>query len=95
MPHRVGREATLPQAGLVRGRGAIGARLSFPDGSEELVAFRTDASAKVTECGGFESDGRVLACRRDKNGAVTRHLLLEGTTLSENGRRIAGNPAAK
>lgn len=89
MPHRVGREATLPRAALVRGRGALGARLSFPDGSEELVGFRTDAGAKAIECGGFESDGRVLAGRRDKNGAVTRHWLLEGTTLSDKGRRIA------
>lgn len=93
LPHRIGREAELPRAELVRGRGALGARLKFPDGSEELVAFRTDSGAKVAECGGFESDARVMACRRDPTGAVTRHQLVEGTTLSAKGRRITGAPA--
>lgn len=89
MPYRAGRDAALPHAALVRGRGAIGARLSFPDGSQEFIAFRTDDATKTIECGGFESDGRVIACRRDNNGAVTRHFLPGGSTLSEQGRQIA------
>ena len=74
LPHRIGREAALPKVELVRGTGALGVRLLFPDGAEDVVAFRTAPTGPV-ECAGVRSDGRVFLGRKD--GAEIRRLLVE------------------
>jgi hypothetical protein len=88
LPHRIGKEEVLPKVELVRGQGALGVKLAFSDGAEELVVFRSDAQAKTAECGGLQSDARVFARRRDRSGHITRRLIVEGTTLREKGKGI-------
>jgi hypothetical protein len=73
---------------LLRGEGALGVRLALPDGAEEVVAFRTDPAAPMVACAGLRSDGRAFARGRSKDGPLARTLLVEGTTLTENGEAI-------
>ena len=88
MPHRLGAESKLPKIELVPGKGALGVRLTTPDGFEDLVAFRTGPDAKTAESASLRSDARVFARGRAADGAVLRHLLLEGASLSEGNKVI-------
>ncbi|MDH7570706.1 MAG: hypothetical protein QHJ73_14090, partial [Armatimonadota bacterium] len=72
LPHRVGAEETLPRVERAEGRGALGVRLLFPDGTEEVVAFRT-ADRGTVECAGVRDSARVFAVGR-KDGKETRRL---------------------
>ena len=72
--HRGGREETLPAVQLLTGSGAVGVRLTAPDGATDIVAFRTDERAATVACGGLESAARVFARGCDKRGQVTRSL---------------------
>lgn len=81
LPHRVGGETNLPRSGLLEGDGALGVRLTWPDGSEDIVAFRTDPASKTVACAGLTSDARVFACGRKADGTGSRRLCLEGTKL--------------
>jgi hypothetical protein len=92
LPHRIGEEAKLPRVDLLEGKGAAGVRLSFPDGSEDLVAFRLEPAPGTSACGGLESDGRVFARGLRKDGTVARRLLHEGKVLDEGGKPV-GEPA--
>jgi hypothetical protein len=74
VPHRDGKEATLPKVELVRGTGTVGVRLTAADGARDLVAFRTDPQAEVVSCDGIESAGRVFAQGADKEGQVVRRF---------------------
>lgn len=74
LPHRQGQESALPKVELLHGTGAEGVRLTACDGSQDLVAFRTDQAAKTIACGGIESAGRVFALGRDKSGRVVRQF---------------------
>lgn len=76
MPHRLGQESKLPAVELVQGSGAVGVRLTASDGAQDLVAFRTDAQAATVACGGVESAGRVFAQGKDKQGRMTRNLVI-------------------
>ncbi|HIE51291.1 MAG TPA: DUF4962 domain-containing protein [Armatimonadetes bacterium] len=89
LPHRLGREATLPKVELLRGEGALGVRVTRAEGAEEVVVFRTDREAKTVACAGLRSDGRVFARGRGKDGSLVRSLLLEGERLEEKGQVIA------
>jgi len=72
--HRDGQEATLPAVELLPGTGAVGVRLTAPDGTTDIVAFRTDDQAATVACGGIESAARVFARGCDKTGQATRSL---------------------
>jgi len=72
--HKKGRQAQLPQVRHVDGAGAVGVHLSMPDGSAEVVAFRTDTRAAEVSCGGLTSRGRVFARGRDPSGKTIRNL---------------------
>lgn len=74
LPHRAGQEKQLPRVELVQGTGAVGVRLTAPDGSQDLVAFRTDQTAKTVACGGEESTSLVFAQGKDPKGAVVRRF---------------------
>jgi len=80
MPYRIGNEASLPRAELVRGDSAIAVKLTAPDGSQDIVAFRTGA-AKTAACAGLRSDARVFARGVRNDGSVSRRLLVEGAKL--------------
>jgi len=77
VPYRIGQEASVPQAELVNGNGAIGVRLIASDGFQELVAFRT-GEARAAVCGGLRSDARVFARGARPDGTVVRRLLVDG-----------------
>jgi len=81
LPHRLGKDADLPEVGRLDGEGAVGVRLVFRDGREDIVAFRTDAAAKRVACGGLRSDGRIFALGRAADRTVARRLLLDGKAL--------------
>jgi hypothetical protein len=85
-PHRVGGEPPVAKVELVQGDGAVGVRLRFPDGAEDVVAFRTDADAEIVSCGGLRSDALAFARGRTKDGAVKRRLMYEGIKLEETSR---------
>jgi len=72
--HRQGQEGTLPKVELLRGTGAVGVRLTAPDGAEDTIGFRTDENAPQVTCGGIDITGRVLAQGKDKNGQLVRSL---------------------
>ena len=72
--HRQGQESTLPKVELVRGTGAVGVRLTAPDGGEDVVAFRTDQDSPRVTCGGVESTGRVFGQGKNKDGRSVRAL---------------------
>jgi len=76
---RSDRKTKLPTVRLAAGKGAVGVVLTMPDGSREVVAFRTDPRAKQVSCGGLTSDGRVFAEGRDGNGKVTHALRIAGS----------------
>jgi hypothetical protein len=48
--------------------------LQGADGSQHIVAFRTDADAKKVACGGVETTGRVFAQHKDKQGRTLRQF---------------------
>jgi len=72
--HRQGQESTLPKVELVRGTGAVGVRLTAPDGGEDVVAFRTDQDSPKVTCGGVECTGRVFAQGKNNDGRSIRAL---------------------
>ena len=74
--HRSDGETALPTVQFVSGTGALGVRLTAPDGATDLVAFRTDPQAPRVVCGGIESTGRVFAQGADRQGRPTRRLEL-------------------
>jgi hypothetical protein len=73
---RKGQDDTLPVTELIEGRGAVGARLKAPDGSEDMVGFRTDGETQTISCGGIDSAGRVFAKGTDKDGRTVRSLTI-------------------
>jgi len=85
-PHRTGSDAPVTKMELVQGDGAVGVRLKTSDGAEDIVAFRTDADAKVVSCGGVRSDAQAFAIGHGKDGSVKRRLMYEGTKLEESGK---------
>jgi hypothetical protein len=89
LPHRQGREATLPKVELRRGEGALGVRLVHPNGAEDVVAFRTDPAAPTVECAGLRSDGRAFGRGRGREGPLTRTLRVGGTALREQEEELA------
>jgi len=76
MPHRIGNESSLPKTELVRGDGAVGVKLTAPDGAEDIVAFRA-GDAKTITCAGLRSDARVFARGVKKDGSVSRQLRVQ------------------
>jgi hypothetical protein len=66
LPHRKGSEAALPRVDKAAGD-ADGARLVFPDGSEDVVIFRPDGAGGP----------RVEALGKRKDGAVHRRLSVD------------------
>lgn len=82
-PHRTGSDSPVTKTELVQGDGAVGVRLRFADGAEDVVAFRTSADAETVSCGGLRSDALVFARGRDKDGKVKRRLMYEGVKLEE------------
>lgn len=83
LPHRMDDGQTLPRVERIDGAGAVGVRLLFPDGREEVVAFRTDENSPRVAVGGLRSDARVFARGRGPGGTATRRLLLDGALLEE------------
>jgi hypothetical protein len=71
---RDGKQSALPCVKLLRGSGAVGVELQGADGSQHIVAFRTDADAKKVACGGVETTGRVFAQHKDKQGRTLRQF---------------------
>ena len=78
LPFRTGTDDRLPKVELLEGRGAVGVRLTASDGSEDVVAFRTDPQAKVVTCGGVEGAGLVFAQGKDKAGQIVRRFTHPG-----------------
>jgi len=76
--HKSADQGKRPGVRLAEGRGAVGVRLAMPDGSEEIVAFRTDADAAEVSCGGLTSRARVFARRRNPSGRTIRDLTISG-----------------
>lgn len=74
LPYREGHEADLPRVELLQGTGAVGVKLTAPNGSLDLVAFRTDPTAKTVACGGLEISGRVFAEGRASDGTLIRRF---------------------
>lgn len=83
LPHRSGKAASLPTTALLRANGALGVRLTHPDGSEDVVVFRTGAPAQSVTCAGLCSNARVFARGRGPDDKPTRQLLLEGSMLED------------
>ena len=77
LPHRKSAKNRLPKVKLLRGSGAIGTLLTFPDGSTQVVAFRTDPHTETVTCGALTSDARVFAERRDRGGHIVSALRIE------------------
>ena len=44
----------MPLAEALPGAGAVGVRLTAPDGAEDTIGFRTDQEAPRVTCGGIE-----------------------------------------
>jgi hypothetical protein len=82
-PHRAGSDSPVAKTELVQGDGAVGVRLRFADGAEDVVAFRANAAADTVTCGGLRSDALVFARGRAKDGKVKRRLMYEGVKLEE------------
>ncbi|MBC8874114.1 MAG: DUF4962 domain-containing protein [Planctomycetes bacterium] len=78
LPHRQGKEDTLPKVELLSGQGAVGVRLTSPDGARDVVGFRISGEATTVTCGGIESDGRVFARGKDKDGTICRQFTCPG-----------------
>lgn len=85
-PHRIGSESPVTKIELVQGDGAVGVRLRFADGAEDVIIFRTNAAAETVSCAGLRSDALVFGRGRDKDGAVKRRLMYEGTRLEQSGK---------
>jgi len=78
MPHRQGKEDTLPKVELLPGQGAAGVRLTSPDGAQDVVGFRISGEDTTVTCGGIESSGRVFARGKDKDGKTRRRFTHPG-----------------
>jgi len=78
MPHRLGKEDALPEVELLSGQGAVGVRLTSPDGAQDVVGFRVSGEATTVTCGGIESTGRVFARGKDKDGTTCRRFTHPG-----------------
>jgi hypothetical protein len=85
-PHRAGSDPLVTKTELLQDDGAVGARLKFADGAEDVVAFRTSADVETVSCGGLRSDALVFARGRAKDGKVKRRLMYEGVKLEEAGK---------
>jgi hypothetical protein len=78
LPYRQGSQGDLPKVELISGEGAVGVRLTTPDGSRDIVAFRTDARAETVSCSGIESTGQVFAQGWNKDGQTIRQFAHAG-----------------
>ena len=74
LPHRKGAKTSLPKVKLLSGSGAIGTLLTFPDGTTQVVAFRTDPHPERVTCGEITSDARVFAEGRGRSGRLVSAL---------------------
>jgi hypothetical protein len=74
LPHRQGEEDLLPRVEPVPGQGAVGVRLTSPNGAQDVVAFRTSSEPTTVSCNGIKSAGRVFAQGRDKHGKTIRRF---------------------
>jgi len=83
LPHRLGKDKTLPAVEMVRGENAVGVRLKHPGGGDHLVVFRTDDQAKTISCAGLSATARVIARGRDAKGKVTSRLQIDGSTRND------------
>jgi hypothetical protein len=54
----------------------LGVKLAVRDGSQDIVAFRTDPDAEKVVCGGIESTGQVFAEGKDRSGRTIRRFAL-------------------
>jgi len=72
--HREGEQDRLPRVELARGAGAVGVKLTAQDGSQDVVAFRTDRQASKVACAGLESAAEVFAEGRDRQGRTIRRF---------------------
>jgi hypothetical protein len=75
LPHREGAEDELPKVELLQGTGAVGVRLTSPNGAWDIVAFRVDQQAQVVTCGGVETGGQVFAHGKDRDGQLIRQFM--------------------
>jgi hypothetical protein len=72
---------------------AYGFNLSWPDGTEDIVAATPGLKRQVNRSGPLETDG-TLAVVRLKNGAPTRAFVLDGMFLDFEGKRLLEQPVA-
>jgi hypothetical protein len=72
--HRKADADDLPKVERIEEAGAIGVRLTAPNGDTDVIAFGTDPEASRIKCGRLTGTGRVLAEGRDKAGNVIREL---------------------
>ncbi len=78
LPHREGAEDELRKVELLQGTGAVGVKLTAPNGSQDVVAFRVDQQAQVVACGDVEGNGQVFAKGKDKDGQLIRQFTHPG-----------------
>jgi hypothetical protein len=74
LPFREGKSDSLPEIERVDGQGAVGVRLAWQDGAQDMIGFRTDWDARSITCGGLKSDAAVFAQGTDSQGRTVRQL---------------------
>jgi hypothetical protein len=72
--HRTGQEDRLPHVESLPRMGAVGVRLTTPEGNQDTVVFRTDQEAGTVEYGVIRGTGRVFARGTDKDGHLLRQF---------------------
>lgn len=73
MVAKKGNENQLPTPKVLEGNGCLATRLTYPDGAEETIAFRTGSDGPI-DCADLHTDARVAAVGRDASGKVVRRL---------------------
>ena len=94
MVHRGSAAVDLPEVKRLEGRGAVGVKLTRPDGATDTVVFRADADAKRVTCGGLTSDARVFAEGTDKAGRTVRTFRHPAGPKGQQGGRPMGSGSA-
>ncbi len=96
LPAKAGAEGALPETRGLAGANASGVELRFPDGRRVLVAFAGPGRSGGIELGGLRSDARIAALGLSAGGRLERILVVGGSMLEWNGRRVldAGGQSA-
>ena len=81
VPYKDGGEEDLPRIVPVASAAGRGVTLYEEDG-RHVVAFRTDAAARVWGVGSIEGEGEVIALHVNSDGEVDKRLQMEGEQVA-------------